>query len=161
MDPQVEPFIQTIDQLHDDIYRAAGPLTDAEINWRHPHLSNTIGILMRHIAGSERYWIVEIVGGRPIQRRRQDEFGAERLEKSLLVERLRAAQAEVADLISGLTAARLLETVEVTFRGQPRTFTRSWAIQHSIQHTAYHLGQIQLFRRMATSGKAEQLRPGR
>lgn len=70
MDPQVEQFIQTIDQLHDDVYRAVAPLTDAEINWRHPHLSNTIGILMRHIAGSERYWIVEIVGGRPIQRRR-------------------------------------------------------------------------------------------
>lgn len=161
MDPQVEPFIQTIDQLHDDVYRAVAPLTDAEINWRHPHLSNTIGILMRHIAGSERYWIVEIVGGRPIQRRRQDEFEAERLEKDLLVERLRAAQTEVTELIRGLAAVRLHETVEVTFRGQPRTFTKSWAIMHSIQHTAYHLGQMQLFRMMATSGKAEQLRPGR
>lgn len=161
MDAQVEPFIQTIDQLHDDLYRAVEPLTDVEINWWHPHLSNTIGILLRHIAGSERYWILEVMGGRPIQRRREAEFERERLEKAPLVENLRAAQAEVKDWLARMGGDELRGEVEVTFREQARKFTRAWAILHSIQHTAYHLGQIQLFRKMATEGKAEQLRPGR
>lgn len=161
MDPQVEPFIQTIDQLHDDLYRAVEPLTEVAINWRHPHLSNTIGILLRHIAGSERYWILEVMGGRPIQRRREAEFEREHLEKAPLVEHLRAAHAEVTDRLAQQQPEELSAEVEVMFRGRSQTFTKAWAILHSIQHTAYHLGQIQLFRKMATEGRAEQLRPGR
>lgn len=153
MDPYLEPFIQTLDQLHDDIYRAVEPLTDDDVNWRHPQLSNTIGILLRHIAGSERYWIVEVAGGRPIHRRRPAEFEHERLEKASLVEHLRAAQTEVVAVLSGLREAELRDEVELTFRGVVRRFTKAWAILHAIQHTAYHQGQIQLFRKMAMEGK--------
>lgn len=161
MDPHVVPFIQTIDQLHDDLYRAVESLTEVELNWRHPHLSNTIGILLRHIAGSERYWIVEVMAERPIQRQRAAEFERDYLEKVPLVEHLRAVQAEVTGQVARLHPADLWAEVEVPFRGRPQTFTKAWAILHSIQHTAYHLGQIQLFRKMATEGKADQLRPGR
>ena len=62
MDPQMKPFIQIVDFLHDDIYKAVDPLTDDEINWRHPHLTNSVGILLRHIAagsvvaGFSVYW---------------------------------------------------------------------------------------------------------
>ncbi|MBI2248257.1 MAG: DinB family protein [Armatimonadetes bacterium] len=161
MDSEVKPFLQTIDLLHEDIYRAVEPLTDDGINWRHPHLTNTVGILLRHVAGSERQWILEAVGGRSIQRKRDEEFGRERLRKAPLVENLRRAQAEVKEMLEGMSAGRLMEEVEQTFRGKTVTFTKSWGILHSIQHTAYHLGQIQLFSKMATSGAAEQLRPGR
>jgi len=161
MDRQVEAFIQTIDQLHDDIYRAVEPLTDAEVNWRHPHLSNSIGILVRHVAGSERYWILQVVGGRAIQRNRAAEFEREHLQKEPLVENLRRAQAEVQEILAALGPADLLAEISVPVRGEPRTFTKAWAVLHSVQHTAYHVGQIQLFRMMATRGAAEQLRPGR
>lgn len=161
MDPQARSFVETIDLLHDDMYTAVDGLTDTEINWRHPHLANTIGILLRHVAGSERYWIIEVVGGRPVQRRRDAEFAGERLEKKPLVENLRAAQAEVTRILEPLAARDLTAEVQQMFRDVPRMVTKSWAILHSIQHTAYHLGQIQLFRKMATEGTAEQLRPGR
>lgn len=161
MDPQIKPFIETIDLLHEDIYKAVEPLNDNGINWRHPHLTNTVGILLRHVAGSERYWIIEVVTGRSIQRKRDEEFGRDRLQKAPLVANLRAAQKDVNAAIEALTASQLLEEVEQTYRDLPRRLTRSWAILHSIQHTAYHLGQIQLFSRMATSGAAEPMRPGR
>jgi uncharacterized damage-inducible protein DinB len=160
MDPQARAFVETINLLHDDMVKAVDGLTDAEINWRHPNLSNTIGILLRHVAGSERYWIIEVVDGRPIQRRRDAEFAGERLEKKPLVENLRAAQAEVTKILEQLTARDLTAEVQQMFRDVPRMVTKAWAILHSIQHTAYHLGQIQLFRKMATEGAAEQLRPG-
>lgn len=152
MDPQTKPFIQIIDFLHDEIYKVVEPLNDDEINWRHPHLTNSVGILLRHIPGSERFWILEVVGGRTIQRKRNEEFGRERLRKAPLVENMRRAQAEVQEVLEGLSPDRLMEEVEQTFRGKTVHFTKSWAILHSIQHTAYHLGQIQLFQKMATAG---------
>ena len=161
MDPQMKPFIQIVDFLHDDIYKTVDPLTDDEINWRHPHLTNSVGILLRHIPGSERYWILEVVGGRTIQRNRDEEFGRERLRKTPLVENLRRAQAEVKEVLEGISPDHLMDEVEQNFRGKTVRFTKSWAVLHSIQHTAYHLGQIRLFGKMAASGAAEQLRPGR
>lgn len=148
MDSEVKPFVQTIDLLHDDIYKAVEPLSDDEINWRHPHLTNTVGILLRHVAGSERQWILEVVGGRTIERKRDEEFGRERLQKAPLVENLRRAQAEVKEILERMSPAGLMEEVEQIFRGKTVMFTKSWGILHSIQHTAYHLGQIQLFRKM-------------
>lgn len=154
MDPQARALIETINKLHEDIYNAVEDLTDAQINWRHPHLSNTIGILLRHVAGSERYWIVEVVSGRPIHRRRETEFGGERLEKTPLVDSLRAAQSEVTDVLEKMTSRDLALEYQETIANQPRMVTKSWAVLHSVQHTAYHLGQIQLFRKMATEGSA-------
>lgn len=161
MDPEVKPFIETLDVLHEDIFKAVEPFGDDEINWRHPDLKNTAGILLRHVAGSERYWILEVAGGRPIHRKRDEEFGKDRLQKAPLVDNLRRAQAEVRAALEQFTARQLLEEFDSTYRDQPRRLTKAWAILHSLTHTSYHLGQIQLFSKMATSGAVEQLRPGR
>ncbi len=151
MDPHVQPFIQMHDQLHDDIYAAIAPLSDREVNWAHPSLSNTIGILLRHAAGSERMWILQVVGGQTIQRDRKAEFGREALSKDALVAELRRAQAETRAVLERLTAADLTRTVEVKWRGTPQTFQVAWAVLHALEHTSYHLGQIQLFKKMAQS----------
>jgi uncharacterized damage-inducible protein DinB len=151
MDPFVVPFAESLDRAHEDIYQLVEPMTDEAINWRHPSLANTIGILLRHIAGSERYWIVQVVGGRAVGRDREAEFGRERLAKAPLLSDLRAAQAEARGVLAGLTAADLARTVEVPFRGSSRTVPRQWAVMTSLMHTAYHLGQIQLFAKMAGS----------
>ena len=161
MDPQINPFIETLDLLHEDIFKAVEPLSDDEINWRHPHLTNTVGILLRHIAGSERYWIIEVAGGRPFHRKRDEEFGKDRLQKAPLVENLRQAHGEVKAALENFTARQLLEEVEHTYRDIPRRITKSWAILHSLTHSSYHLGQIQLFSKMAARGAAEQLQPRR
>jgi len=161
VDPQVQPFVQMLDQLHQDLYAVVEPLTDREINWAHPHLSNTIGILLRHIAGSERSWIVQTVGGRPVRRNRDAEFVRETLSKAALVDDLRRAHQEARQVIEGLTAADLTRAVAVTFRGTPQTFTAAWALMNSLQHTGYHLGQIQLFKKMAASAAAAHAQPPR
>lgn len=151
MDPIVKPISQTVDYIHDDIFAAVEPLTDVEINWIHPHLSNTIGILLRHIAGSERYWIGELAGGRPAQRVREAEFVREQLRKAPLVEGLRHAQALVQDVLGKLTGADLTQEVTFTWRAKQHRLTKAWAVLHSVHHSSYHLGQIQLFKKMATS----------
>lgn len=151
MDALVKPISQTIEVIHDDIFEAVEPLSDEAINWTHPHLSNTIGILLRHIAGSERYWIGEVVGGRSAQRVREAEFVRERLQKAPLVEGLRQAHAFVQEVLGTLTLADLTREVDVTWRGKQHRLTKEWAVLHSVHHSSYHLGQIQLFKKMAQS----------
>src|SRR5574337_1581930 len=146
MDALVTSLSQVLDLLHDDILAAVDPLKDDEINWIHPPLSNTIGIMLRHIAASERYWIGEVVGGRVMHRVRNAEFGHERLSKAPLVDDLRRAHTEVREVVQKLTGADLATEIEVELRGSRRRATRAWAVMHSIQHTGYHLGQIQLFK---------------
>lgn len=149
MDPQVRPFVQSLERLHDDIFEAVAPLTDREVNWRHPQLSNTIGILLRHVAGSERHWIIQVVGGRTVPRDRDAEFGRDPVSKEHVVADLRAAHVDVRAVLGSLTAADLVREVEITFRGLPRTLPAGWAVLHSLEHTSYHLGQIQLFKKLA------------
>lgn len=43
---------KVLDDLHTEIYKIVEPFTDEHINWVHPHLTNTAGNLLRHIAGS-------------------------------------------------------------------------------------------------------------
>ncbi len=151
MDALGTSLTQVLDLLHTDILAAVDPLKDEEINWVHPSLSNNIGILLRHIAASERYWIGEVAGGRAMQRNRRAEFGRERLSKAPLVDDLRRAHTEVREVVQKLTGPDLMSEVEVELRGGRRRETRAWAVMHSMQHTGYHLGQIQLFKKMATS----------
>lgn len=153
MDPLVASLSQMLDQLHGDIGAAVEPLDDDAVNWAHPHLSHTIGVLLRHIAGAERYWVVEVAGGRPVHRNRPAEFVRERLRKAALLEGLRAAHAEVQGVLARLTDADLAAEVEIEFRHARRRVPRGWAVVQAIQHTAYHLGQIRLFAKMATAGR--------
>jgi uncharacterized damage-inducible protein DinB len=152
VDPQVRPFVQILERLHDDIFEIVAPLTDREMNWAHPQLSNSIGILLRHTAGSERYWIAEVVGGRSMSRNRDAEFGREHLGTEQVVADLRAAYGEVRAVVESLSSSDLTREIEIPFRNERRTVPASWALLHSLAHTSYHLGQIQLYRKMAEAG---------
>jgi uncharacterized damage-inducible protein DinB len=54
-------------------------------------------------------------------------------------------------MLESLTAVDLAREIEIPGRDGPRTLPASWALLHSLQHTSYHLGQIQLFKKMARS----------
>src|SRR3989442_1283040 len=125
METMTQPISQVVELLHEDIFKAVEPLGETEINWTHPHLSNSIGILLRHIAASERYWIGAVVGGRPLHRQRETEFEHEHLQKAPLVENLRHAHAEAQELLRSLTAADLTASIAGESRGGPRPPTKA------------------------------------
>ncbi len=153
MSPELKASLDVLEELHTEILKVVEPLTDEHINWVHPHLSNTVGILLRHIAGSERYWIGEVVGGQPAHRERATEFAHEPLKKGPLVEGLRGAHASVRQVLQGLTPIELQSEVELPGRDQPWRVTKAWALLHSLTHTAYHLGQLRLFGKIVPAGK--------
>jgi uncharacterized damage-inducible protein DinB len=121
------------------IERCATQLTQEQIWSRSNDASNSIGNLMLHLAGSSRYWAVEVIGGTPIGRVRQREFDQrEPVASDRLLAELRAAVAEVERRLSALPDEALLETRTA---GEER-LTVLWCVYHIVEHFSMHTGQI-------------------
>jgi uncharacterized damage-inducible protein DinB len=121
------------------IERAVAALAPEDLWWR-PHEGTTsVGILLRHLAGNIRQWIVSGLGGAPDGRRRAEEFeGAPGPTAADLMATLRETIEQAAEVIGGLTKEQLLAEHEIQgyrVRGLP-------AVYHVIEHLGWHTGQI-------------------
>jgi uncharacterized damage-inducible protein DinB len=114
-------------------------LTPEQIWSRSNSASNSIGNLMLHLAGSSRYWAVEVIGSKPVGRVRQREFDQrEPIPTEQLLAGLRAAVAEVDQQLASLPDECLLE-IRTT---RDERFTVLWCVYHIVEHFSMHTGQI-------------------
>jgi uncharacterized damage-inducible protein DinB len=97
-----------------------------------------------HLAGSEAFWIKEIIGRQSIHRDRDAEFVAKGLGFSELAAKMEAGAKDTPSILSSLTSSQLEETRK--FRD--RIVTVRWAILHVIEHWAMHIGHMQLTRQL-------------
>jgi uncharacterized damage-inducible protein DinB len=148
MDPHVAPYARMLEDLRRQVIEATSPLTDEQINRRVPDLRNTIGILLKHIAGSERYWVGEIAGGRAAQRNRDAEFEHAPVRKDEALAEIERVAALSRDVLDRLTRDDLLVEVEAHRPGGVVRETKTGALLHAVQHLAYHLGQIRYIARL-------------
>jgi len=154
MDPHLAPHARVLEDLHRQVREAIAPLSDDDINRSVPGLQNTVGILLRHIAGAERYWIGEVAGGQAAHRHRDAEFGHDRLKKADVLIELDRAAALCRAVLERLTAADLLTEVEVQRSSGKVKETRAFAVLHATQHLAYHLGQLRYMAKLLQAGGA-------
>lgn len=154
MDPHVAPHLNVLEDLHRQVAETVTPLGDDDINRTVPGLGNTAGILLRHIAGSERYWIGEIVGGRPAHRNRDSEFGHERLQKGALLAELDRVRTLTREVLGRLDAADMLQEVEVQRTRGVVKESKALGVLHATQHLAYHLGQLRYMAKLLQAGGA-------
>lgn len=113
--------------------------------------TNSMAVMTIHLAGSEAFWIKEIIGRQSIHRDRDAEFVIKGLGFSELAAKMETGAKDTPAILSSLTPAQLEETRK--FRD--RTVTVRWAILHLIEHFAMHVGHMQLTRQLwqAKSGK--------
>lgn len=149
MDPMVAPYAKILDNIHKDTAAIVAPLSNDAINRHVPGLQNTVGILLRHMAGSERYWVGEVVGGIAAHRNRDAEFAGDRVEKTAALAEVDRAAATTRQVLSGLSAADLLTEVEVRRGPETQKETRGQSLLHATQHLAYHLGQLRIVAKLA------------
>ncbi len=144
MDPDVAVMHEVIEDLRGQLFKVVEPLQDADVNRSYPGLTNTIGILLRHVAGSEDYWISGVAGGGSVDRDRDAEFEHESLKKADLIAALRRSQAATERVLGGMRSEDLRAPVQARRARGVVEATKGFAIMHAIQHLAYHLGQIRL-----------------
>jgi uncharacterized damage-inducible protein DinB len=121
------------------IERCVSQLTPEQIWFRANDSSNSIGNLLLHLAGSSRYWAIEVIGGEPIGRIRQQEFDRrEPLSPDRLLADLRAAVADVDRRLAKVSAETLLENRN----SHDEEVTVLWCVFHIVEHFSMHTGQI-------------------
>jgi uncharacterized damage-inducible protein DinB len=142
---ELQNYLKRIEDLRGQVRGLIAGLPAEGLNWRplegvEEHATNSIAALTTHIAGAEHFWIGEVVGRRPPTRDRNAEFLAEAADASELIQRLEEVGAETQEVFSILTEADL----EGTREARGRTIPVRWCILHVIDHTALHLGHMQL-----------------
>jgi uncharacterized damage-inducible protein DinB len=113
--------------------------------------SNTLFALATHLVGAGEFWVLVLVGQRNIPRERSTEFYATGQARDLL-DRYERWIKGVHEVLDTLPDSRLDEPARVP-AGYHSTTTREisdirHALLHAVEHSALHLGHIQLTRQI-------------
>ncbi|MBN1815415.1 MAG: DinB family protein [Anaerolineae bacterium] len=142
----LEDYLERLDGLHAEISRAIDGLPQAALDWVPVHDMNSLGVLVVHITGAERYWIGDVAGRDPSGRDRDAEFETSGVDGATLKRRLDDMSAYVRGVLDRLALSEL-EAVRISPR-DGREFTVAWCLAHALEHTAIHLGHIQIVRQL-------------
>jgi len=117
--------------------------------WREvPGLANAGGNLALHLCGNLRHFIGAVLGGTGYQRDRPGEFAIRGLTREAVTMEISIAAREVDAALAALDPVRLASPYPIAFEGfHPRT---DLFLLHLGSHLAFHLGQLDYHRRVAT-----------
>ena len=145
MNPEAASYLERIEDLRNQVRRLLADHPPEALNWRPiegdgDQAMNSPAALATHIAGAEHFWIGEVVGGHPPTRDRDAEFSTHAASAAELVELLEETGAETRMVFSALNEADL----EGVREARERTIPVRWCLLHALDHTALHLGHMQL-----------------
>ncbi len=140
----IEEYLKILQTCHDDILKTIAGLPPAALDWIPGPETNSINVLIFHVTGSERYWIGDVAMQESSNRDREAEFKVRDLGVEVLKKRLDDSLAYARTALDRLTFEDL-EKPRATHgaRGE-RTVTVAYALLHTIDHAAQHLGHIQI-----------------
>lgn len=137
-----EALMDRLDELHRAAREALDGLPREALDWNPAPEMNSISVLITHFTGAERYWVGDVVRGEPLFRDREAEFRVKGVGHAPLRQRLE-------DL--GTYERRAFESMGLDDLEQERvsprdgkTYTVAWALEHALEHTAMHVGHIQI-----------------
>jgi uncharacterized damage-inducible protein DinB len=153
---ELDNYVQRIEDLRGQVSDLIAELPVEALNWRpiesdKAHVTNSLAVLAAHIAGAEHFWTAEVVGGRSPTRDRDAEFTTQATDAAELVRLLEKTKAETREVLSALRESDLDGVREV--RG--RTVNVRWGILHVIDHTALHLGHMQITYQLWKGGQSK------
>lgn len=151
--PEVQHYLERIDDLRSQIADLIRDLSAEALNWRpvereDDHVTNSLAVMATHVAGAEHFWLHEVIGREPPTRDREAEFVTTAVTAAPLLEMLAENGRKSRAVLEKLTAEELAGSRQV--RG--REVTVRWGILHVIDHTALHLGHMQMTYQLWNSG---------
>ncbi len=117
---------------------------DAALHWNPPAPeTNSIAVLLVHTLGNVEEGVIEVVGGEPVHRQRDEEFIERELTGAELAVRWDALKPRLEQILAGITPDDLNRE-----RHHPRRGSISGrdTLLLSIRHAGEHLGQAELTR---------------
>ena len=141
-----EAYLERLESLHAQIETSLDGLPKSALDWKPAQDIPSLCVLVTHLSGAERYWIGDVAGQEPSGRDRDAEFRAQGATVADLQERLRASQGYARQLLGRLTLEDLGAMHNSPRDG--RQFSVAWALLHALEHTALHLGHVQIVRQL-------------
>ena len=131
-------------------------LSEEDLWWRPHELSNAIGNLVLHVAGSNRHFLEHVIGGAPGVRDRDAEFAARGGPTKAAVRQVWTDVAGRVDtVLRSLTPERLVQPTS------DKNKSVAEVLLHVTHHNALHIGQIVWITKLRCPGTIhELLRPG-
>jgi hypothetical protein len=150
MDPWISASLVVIDSHRRLIDGALKQVSDEELARRPAEGLNSIAIILRHLGGNllSRWTDFLTTDGDKPNRDRDSEFEDWQGDRSSLMAFFDSGWQTWRSSMESLTSDNFAKTV--TIRGEPHTVPQ--AIQRSLTHTAYHVGQIMLIARSIHDG---------
>ena len=154
MDPLFQDYLQRLIDVHQDILTAIEGLSLEALDWIPVKSSNqeatgdmnSINVLVTHLCGAERYWIGDVACDDRSMRVRSEEFEVHGMNAILLAEKINQATDFARRALEKINADDL--SIEKTQMRDGRPITVGWALLHALEHTAIHLGHIQITRQL-------------
>ena len=142
---EIETYIEALRSLRAEALQFVDVNDAAALNWTPPAPeTNTTYQLLTHMTGSEAWWIQEIIGGADVHRDREAEFAVTGDDIAALKARYEAVAVRSEEVLRGLTGTDLSAMREAL---SGRHSVR-WCLVHVIEHTARHVGHIELTSQM-------------
>jgi uncharacterized damage-inducible protein DinB len=149
MDPVYKAYFHILESLHNDCRAQISGMTEAELGWSPAEGMNSMAVLIAHIAGAERYWIGDVVMGETSNRDRDQEFTTSGKSEEVLSGMLDSALGYCREAFGRLTRNQLAEVRTSPRDG--REYSVAWSIAHVLEHTALHLGHLQITKQLLDS----------
>lgn len=125
--------------------------TDDELWIAPPGVSNSTGVLVRHLCGNLRHYVGAVLGQSGYVRTRDAEFQAPPVSRADLLALIAATEREITPVLASLTDEQLAGDFPEPQNG--RIFEGPDYMTHLVMHLGYHLGQIDYHRRLLTSSR--------
>jgi len=150
---ETENYLQRLEDLRGQVRDLVEKTKPTDLDWKPfsadgEQISNSMAVLAAHICGAEHFWISEVVGGNSPSRNRDAEFATKDASQSELFHLLHQTSIETRAILSALTPQQLEEYRVVEGQQVPVR----WALLHVIDHTALHLGHMQMTYQLLTGG---------
>jgi uncharacterized damage-inducible protein DinB len=133
-------------EIHSDLIKAVDGLPDAALDWTPGKDTNSINVLVVHLTGAEKFWIGAVALGEATDRNRDEEFRVRNLTADELKQRLLATDEYAREALSRFKPEDL-ETIRTSPHSEKK-FTVGWCLFHALEHSALHLGHIQVTRQL-------------
>jgi len=142
MKPFFHDLLNRFDALHGEIKQSIHGLSMEALDWVPAGETNSINVLVTHLAAAEKFWAVDIALGKDSDRERPKEFLVSGLQEAELIQILDSTLEELKIAFEKLTVSDL----EQMRHSKPHQMDMSagWAILHALEHTAIHVGHIQI-----------------
>jgi uncharacterized damage-inducible protein DinB len=146
MHPMITEYLASLTEQHAELLKQLDGLTQAGLEWVPAEGANSLAVIAAHVAGSQKYWLGDVVSGRESKRDRPGEFATKGVGMEGLRAAMDSAMRDSEAVLSTLTPDELTETRFAPLQKGERSV--GWVLNHMLAHISEHVGHAQLTRQL-------------